>query len=529
MGRRTKYSHALSVVILELFSRGKTDKQVCEIIGISEKTLNNWKNKFPGFLPSVRAAKSITDEAMEMRLIQRGMGYDFTEEKLSWDKYGNELRGTVRRHVPPDVGAILNWLKNRQPEKWRDTKTLITNPGQIEATRIRSFQEFCEKSGYPNPFDKQLEWHDFAFVSQDQPRLILGARGYGKTDYITIMGVAYDIYLHGNDTSNLIVTKSKTRNSSIISEVADALEKNGVVLEKRNSEFIKLPGSIGKDYPCEVLTIKSSFRGRHPKRIIMDDPVTEEDTSEAMRLLVKKKYNEAYKLSKNIVIIGQPAHEDDLYGELRPILLKIETPHGSIPQLDADLEAMKAAGIDPVSIEMSYHLRIPKTGARPFDNIKYIDGFPTGDSSFAFIDPSFEGGDYTALTIIKAHFQGVAVIGFCWKKAWNHCLDEIAEKLKDNNVKQVTIETNSLGDMPVELLRTVLPQGIGVTGKKSNTNKHSRIMAAGSFAHLIWLSKDSDKIYSDQVVKYEYKVKHDDAPDSLASGLEMLGLIRGKM
>jgi hypothetical protein len=27
---------------------------------------------------------------------------------------------TVRKHYPPDVTACIFWLKNRQPEKWRD-------------------------------------------------------------------------------------------------------------------------------------------------------------------------------------------------------------------------------------------------------------------------------------------------------------------------------------------------------------------------------------------------------------------------
>ena len=62
----------------------------------------------------------------------------------------------------------------------------------------------------------------------------------------------------------------------------------------------------------------------------------------------------------------------------------------------------------------------------------------------------------------------------------------------------------------------------------SNTNKHSRIMAAGAFAPLIHLSKESDKIYLDQTVRYEYGCKNDDAPDSLASGMKWIGLIKGK-
>src|SRR6185312_12816617 len=157
-----------------------------------------------------------------------------------------------------------------------------------------------------------------------------------------------------------------------------------------------------------------------------------------------------------------------------------------------------------------------------------MDHFPTGGTAVAFIDPSFEGGDYTALTIMKQHMDGVAVVGFTFKKAWNHCLDDMLPYIQKYGVKKLAFETNSLGSMPIDILRRGFGDDVGIIGRKSNTNKHSRIMAAGAYAHLIHLSKQSDRVYIDQTVKYEYKAKHDDAPDSLASCLEWIGLIRGK-
>lgn len=393
----------------------------------------------------------------------------------------------------------------------------------------KTFSEFCDGAGYPRPFPKQVEMLDFG-LTQTDPRLLLGARGYGKTDYVTILGVAYDLYMKGPDVSWLILTKEKKRCAAIIAEIASALKNNGVPLEKENSSCIRLVGRTGKDHSVEGVSIRSGLRGRHPNGIIMDDPVTEEDVSEATRMLVERKYNEAFKLVSNILIIGQPAHQHDLYAKLRPLLKKMEVPHGVIPELDHDLEAMRLAGVDARSIEMSYHLKIPSDGSSPFEKINYIDRFPPGDS-VAFLDPSHKGEDYTALSIVKAHFQGVAVRGHVWKKAWNHCLDELVPHLKACGVKKLCVETNGLGDQPVIMLRQLfnsLRLSIGVVGKDSILQKHAKIMSAGAYAHLIHLSKESDTIYVNQTVQYEYKAKHDDAPDSLASCLEWIGLIRGK-
>lgn len=398
---------------------------------------------------------------------------------------------------------------------------------------IKTFEEFCETAGYFKPFPKQIEMKDFILQGSGGIKLLLGARGYGKTDYCTIMGVAYEIYvavkqgLELDLFTTLIITKSKPRNTALINEISTALEKNGIELDKSNSSVIRVKGLIGQDQSVEAITIKTSMRGRHPKRIIMDDPVTDEDTSEAMRILVKKKYEEAAKLCKNISIIGQPAHAYDLYAELRGIVPVMEVPHGTIKELDADLEAQRLAGISEASIQASYHLKILADGTQPFEKIKFIDKFPQTDS-VAFIDPS-DGGDYTAISVVTGYFDGVAVQGHQWKKAWFHCLDEITAVLKARGVRKICFETNMTGTQPIEQLRSVLkPLGIGVDGAHSDTNKHALIMAAGSYAERIHLSKESDRSYTDHVVKYEYKPKYDDAPDSLARCLEWLGFIRGK-
>lgn len=405
------------------------------------------------------------------------------------------------------------------------TEPVKPQPSEFEKSQKVSFSQFCARAGYPLPYPRQIEMLDFAMNQQD-PRLLLGARGYGKTDYVTILGVAYDIYLNGADTSNLIISKSKTRNSAIMGEIAKTLEANGVELEQENSSLVRVVG-CKKDHSAEVITIKSSFRGRHPYRVLMDDPVTEEDVSPAMRTTVKRKYDEAYKLCKNIVIIGQPAHADDLYAELRPLVKKLEVPHGTIPELDADLDAMKKAGVDPVSIEMSYHLRVPVEGSMPFAKIKYIDAYPIGES-VAFIDPS-DGGDYTALTIMRGLMDGVVVRGKVWKRAWYHCTDEMIQLMRSLKVTRVCFETNCTGTQPIGQLQELLgPMGIGVVGKHSDSNKHAVIMAAGSYSNLIHLSRESDPIYTQHVVKYEYGVDFDDAPDSLARCLEWIGLIKGK-
>lgn len=479
-------------------------------------------------------------DTLERRCVKE-QGIDLAEFcRLHKDAGKARLKIAVMEHVESGRQGwpvAMKYLMDRWKPEDFDDDVNVPPPQGLQSPpekKIYTFEEFCVNAGYFKPFAKQNEMMSFG-IELDETRLLLGSRGYGKTDYITIMGIAYDLYLAVvlekplSDHTNLIITKSKSRNTAILEEIENALKANGIELEKANASVIRLKGHIGKDHSVEAITIKTSMRGRHPKRIVMDDPVTDEDVSAAMRALVKRRYDEAYKLCSNIIIIGQPAHYDDLYANLRGIIKTMEVPYGSIPELDADLEAMKLAGVDETSIKMSYLLEIPKEGSSIFANLNFVDQMPDGDK-VAFLDPS-DGGDYTALSMFRGYLAGIAVKGRAYKRAWYHCLDEIAQELKENNVKRLCFETNKHGDQALDVLRSCFKEAgldVVVVGQYTETNKHNDIVAAGQYAHMIHLSKDSTKAYTEQVTKYEYKAKHDDAPDSLARGLIWLGLLKRK-
>ncbi len=503
--------------IEQMAEQGMKVTEMAALLGVSTDTIHR------NYAAELLKGKSALKQTLRMSQI-----YSATKEgnptMLIWlgKQYLGQNDKTIDEYLLEAIQAA-NLSKD-------DLLELIQNKDKLQAAKPKkSFIEFCEIAGYPVPYPMQVQMMKFG-VEETIARLILGARGYGKTDYVVILGVAYRIYLNPLDETTLIITKSKERNAAMLQEIAKACMANGVTFEKMNATSLRVTGLKGKDHSVSSVTIKTvTLRGRHPKRIIFDDPVTEDDTSDATRNHVEKVYNEANKLTANILLIGQPAHKYDLYAKLRGEVKTLEVPHGTIPELDHDLEAQRLAQVSEASISASYFLKVLSEGSTPFDNIKYLPNFPTGDSAVAWIDPSYEGGDYTALTIVKQYLDGIAVVGFTYKKAWNHCLDDMVIPLKKYHVRKLAFETNSLGDQPIIMLNQLMANtGIVITGRKSVMNKHSKIMAAGSYAHLIHLSKESSKVYIDQVTKYEYNAKHDDAPDSLASCLEWIGLIRGK-
>ena len=129
-GRPSVFTESLQEKMIALYEKGKTDVQVAEIVGVSEKTINNWKGKHPTFLQSLKEAKQIADDLVEASLFSRAVGYSHQEEK-TFQHDGEIISHTVTKHYAPDPVSMIFWLKNRQPGRWRDDKRIVVE-GEVE-------------------------------------------------------------------------------------------------------------------------------------------------------------------------------------------------------------------------------------------------------------------------------------------------------------------------------------------------------------------------------------------------------------
>ncbi len=104
---------------------GVTDKRLAELFEVSEKTLNNWKEKYPEFVQSLKAGKEIADATVADSLYQRANGYSHPEDDIRTVSLGGDagseivITSTIK-HYPPDTTAGIFWLKNRQRHAFRD-------------------------------------------------------------------------------------------------------------------------------------------------------------------------------------------------------------------------------------------------------------------------------------------------------------------------------------------------------------------------------------------------------------------------
>ena len=139
-GRPEAYRKEYAVQARKLCLLGYIDRELAEFFNISEKTLNAWKERHPIFLQSIKEGKALPDADVAACLLHRAMGYSHKAVKIM-QADGESYEHEYVEHYPPDTAAGIFWLKNRQPEKWRDTARLEHTGKDGEEMTIKTIIE----------------------------------------------------------------------------------------------------------------------------------------------------------------------------------------------------------------------------------------------------------------------------------------------------------------------------------------------------------------------------------------------------
>ena len=118
-GRPSKYRPEFCEQAKKLVALGATDLQLANFFEVSEQTIYTWKQNYSEFLEALKLSKELCDSQVERSLFQRAMGYSHPEVKV-FQSNGEIITHEVIKHYPPDTTAMIFWLKNRNPQEWRD-------------------------------------------------------------------------------------------------------------------------------------------------------------------------------------------------------------------------------------------------------------------------------------------------------------------------------------------------------------------------------------------------------------------------
>jgi len=119
-GRKTLFKEEYVEQARKLCLKGFIDEEIADFFGIAVSTLNLWKGKHPEFMESLKDGKRFCDREVEESLYNRALGGEYEEVKKEEENGAVTKVTTTYKRSLGDTTAQIFWLKNRQPERWRE-------------------------------------------------------------------------------------------------------------------------------------------------------------------------------------------------------------------------------------------------------------------------------------------------------------------------------------------------------------------------------------------------------------------------
>lgn len=260
-------------------------------------------------------------------------------------------------------------------------------------------------------YQEQERWIDACYNSGEKVVLLLASRWYGKTDVIIVFKVV-DLLLKNPSLKFIISTKERSRLKSIIASISYYLQRAGKK-GKFTDYAIQLYENIGNKQPSVVAITPSTYnaKGMHADYLLADDIIADKDEFSAVEQRnIKNFFDESFNIANKIIILGQPVFENDLFHYIESLTLKakkeglniapkvIRSFRGSIPELDRDLDTIRAFGGSERHIQKNYYGNFILDGTYPFSNLK-VEDFKIGNNCMACIDTAFGGGDNVGVSV----------------------------------------------------------------------------------------------------------------------------------
>lgn len=151
MAMTPKYNYTDSVFLLEiegLARDGYDDQQIAALLDLTPEGFCRIKKRIDQLNQALRRGRRPLEVLVENSLYFRAVGMRVTSTNSKYIRLPDGTETDTKivsitiTEVPPDVSAIMNWLKHRKPEVWNSqpNKSDITSNGQSldtpEITRI---------------------------------------------------------------------------------------------------------------------------------------------------------------------------------------------------------------------------------------------------------------------------------------------------------------------------------------------------------------------------------------------------------
>lgn len=133
-GRPSKKATLDLKQVKRLAEKGWTDEEMAAFFEVSTRTWLRWKATDEKFCQALKEWKGHADARVERSLYEKAIGFEHPDVHVS-NYQGTVTLTPIQKRYAPDTTAAIFWLKNRQPEKWRD-KQEVEHGGEINHTGV---------------------------------------------------------------------------------------------------------------------------------------------------------------------------------------------------------------------------------------------------------------------------------------------------------------------------------------------------------------------------------------------------------
>lgn len=136
VGNASKFDERYIKQVERLAMLGLTTDEIAVAFGVNRSTIFDWRSTHPGFREAHDRGRVQADANVARALYRAATGYSHRATKIM--QYEGEVitKDYIERYPPNAVAAIF-WLKNRQPELWRE-KVDLTHAGGDTPVRVEN-------------------------------------------------------------------------------------------------------------------------------------------------------------------------------------------------------------------------------------------------------------------------------------------------------------------------------------------------------------------------------------------------------
>lgn len=127
MARPDKYASHVEPYLEDIryMCHTMSEAQMAETLGVSLSMWKRYKGKYEPLRAALKRGRQELVVELRSALIKRAKGFEFTENRSTYE-YGKLVKEeTITKYYPPDVAALNLALKNYDPDNWANDPQML--------------------------------------------------------------------------------------------------------------------------------------------------------------------------------------------------------------------------------------------------------------------------------------------------------------------------------------------------------------------------------------------------------------------